>query len=144
NLAAWVHTERARILEHRLGRVEAARGAFERALRLDSSTGPVRDAFILHCAAHHDVARLAALLAEEARLEASSAGCARLELDAACLFHTLLGDEARAVTLLENAAARAPTTPSVDRRVLDDLVRLYETSAQWQEAARCRRNRLVF
>jgi tetratricopeptide (TPR) repeat protein len=144
NLAGWLHVERARILEYRLGRVDAARGAYERALRLDGGVGPVRDAFTIHCATHHDTARLAALLAEEARLEPNSARCARLELDAACLFQTLLGDEARAIALLEHAAARAPTTPSVDRRVLDDLVRLYETSGQWQEAARTRRKRLQF
>jgi cellulose synthase operon protein C len=144
NLAAWLHVERARFLETRLGRVDAARGAFERALRLDPGVGPVRDAFTLHCAAHHDSARLAALLADEARMETTSARCARLELDAACITHTLLGDEARAIGLLEHAAARAPTTPSVDRRVLDELVRLYEKSAQWPEAARARRARLHF
>jgi cellulose synthase operon protein C len=144
NLAAWLHVERARVLELRLGRVDAARGAFERALRLDGSVGPVRDAFTLHCAAHHDTSRLAALLAEEARLEPSSARCARLELEAATLAHTLLGDDATAIALLEHAAARAPTTPSVDRRALDDLVRLYETSGQWPEAARSRRSRLRF
>lgn len=144
SLAAWLHLERARTLELRLGRVEAARGAYERALRLDGSVGAVRDAFTLHCSAHHDVSRLAHLFAEEARLEPSPARCARLELDAACLFHTLLGDDARAIALLEHAAARAPTTPSVDRRVLDDLVQLYETSGQWPEAARSRRSRLRF
>jgi len=144
NLAGWLHVERARILEWRLGRVDAARGAYERALRLDGGVGPIRDAFTLHCAAHHDTARLAALLAEEAHLETNPARCARLELDAACLFHTLLGDEARAIALLEHAAARAPTTPSVDRRVLDDLVRLYERGGQWEEAARTRRARLRF
>ncbi len=144
NLAAWLHVERARFLETRMGRVDAARGAFERALRLDPGVGPVRDAFTLHCAAHHDSARLANLLADEARLEPSSSRCARLELDAACMMHTLLGDEGRAIALLEHAAARAPTTPSVDRRVLDELVRLYEKSAQWPEAARARRARLRF
>ncbi len=144
NLAGWLHVERARILETRMGRVDAARGAFERALRLDPGVGPVRDAFTLHCAAHHDSARLANLLADEARMEPSSSRCARLELDAACMMHTLLGDEGRAIALLEHAAARAPTTPSVDRRVLDELVRLYEKSAQWPEAARARRARLRF
>jgi cellulose synthase operon protein C len=144
DLAAWLHVERARILELRLGRVDAARGAFERALRLDSGMGPVRDAFVLHCAAHHDTARLSALISEEARLEANPLRGARLELDAACLFHTVLGDEARAITLLEQAAARAPTTSSVDRRVLDDLVRLYESSGQWPEATRTRRARLSY
>jgi tetratricopeptide (TPR) repeat protein len=144
NLAGWLHIERARILELRLGRIDAARGAYERAIRLDGGVGPIRDAFTMHAAAHHDSARLAALLADEARLEQSSSRCARLELDAACITHTLLGDDARAIDLLERAAARAPTTPSVDRRVLDDLVRLYEASAQWPEAARTRRLRIRF
>jgi tetratricopeptide (TPR) repeat protein len=144
NLAAWIHVERARILEFRLGRIDAARGAFERAMRLDPSVGPVRDAFTLHCAAHHDTARLASLLADESRLEHSNPRAARLELDAATLASTLLGDEAGAIALLEHAAKRAPTTPSVDRRVLDDLVRLYETSGQWGEAARARRMRLGY
>lgn len=144
NLAAWLHVERARILENRLGRLDAARGAFERALRLDPGVGPARDAFTLHCAAHHDSARLANLLADEARMESSSARCARLEVDAACMLHTLLGDEGRAVALLEDAARRSPTTPSVDRRALDELVRLHEKSAQWHEAARARRARLRF
>ena len=85
DLAASLHVERARILELRLGRADAARSAFERALRLDPSVGPVRDAFTMHCAAHHDSARLAALLESESCLEASSARAARLELDAACI-----------------------------------------------------------
>ena len=144
NLAGWLHVERARILEMQLGRVDAARGAYERALRLDPGVGPVRDAFTMHAATHHDSARLAALLADEARLEPTSPRCARLELDAACITHTLLGDDARAIDLLERASARAPTTPSVDRRVLDELVRLYEASAQHPEAARSRRLRLRF
>ncbi len=144
DLAGWLQVERARILELRLGRIDSARGAYERALRLDGSVGPIREAFTLHAAAHHDSARLAALLADEARLEPSSRRCARLELDAACLSHTLLGDLASALELLERAAARAPTTPSVDRRVLDELVRLHETATQWPEAARARRRRLPF
>jgi cellulose synthase operon protein C len=143
-LAAWLHVERAQILETRMGRVDAARGAYERALRLDPGPGPVRDAFTLHVAAHHDSARLAALLAEEARYETNSSRCAQLELDAACITHVTLGDDTVAITLLERAAARAPTTPSVDRRALDELVRIYELSAQWPEAARSRRSRLRF
>lgn len=143
-LAAWLHVERAHILEHRLGRVDAARGALERAVRIDATSGPVRDAYTLHCAAHQDSARLASMLAEEARLETSSARCARLELDAAAIYQTVLEDDAQAISLLERAAARAPTTPSVDRRVLDDLVKLYERSAQWPEVARTRRSRLRF
>ncbi|HVJ90862.1 MAG TPA: hypothetical protein VM580_13750, partial [Labilithrix sp.] len=144
NLAAWLHVERARERLSQRRRDPDKTPGFERALRLDGSVGPVRDAFTLHCAAHHDSARLAALFAEEARLETTPARCAELELDAATLAHSVLDDDATAVALLESAAARAPTTPSVDRRVLDDLVRLYEVSGQWPEAARTRRNRLRF
>ena len=144
DLAAWLHVERARVLEFRLGRIDAARGAYERALRLDASVGPVRDAFTMHCAAHHDSARLATLLDTEARIETTSIRAARLELDAACITHQRLGDEARAISLLERAAGRAPTTTSVDRRVLDELVRLYEAQNQFHEAARARRARLDY
>lgn len=143
-LAAWLHVERAIALETRLGRAEAARGAYERALRFEPGVGPVRDAFTLHCATHHDFPRLAALLEEEARMESTSVRCARLELDAACIIHASLGDDARSIALLERAAARAPTSPAVDRRVLDELVRLYEAQNQWHEAARSRRTRLRF
>jgi tetratricopeptide (TPR) repeat protein len=143
-LAAWLHVERAQILEKKLGRLDAARGALERALALDPSVGPVRDLCVLHIAAHQDHATLAALLEEEAQLERDPARAARLELDAACIAHTRLKDDARAIVLLERAAARAPTTPSVDRRVLDELVRLYESATQYPEAIRARRARLQF
>lgn len=144
SLAAWLHVERARILELKLGRIDAAKSAYERALRLDPAIGPVRDAFALHAAMHHDASLLANLLAEEASIESDAARGARLELDAACIARTLLDDDARAILLLELAAARAPTTPSVDRRVLDDLVRLYERAGRWSDAVRARRLRLRF
>lgn len=144
SLAAFLHVERAWILEHRLSKIEGASGAYDRALRLDSGVGPVRDALTLFYAAQRDAARLAAILADEARLEPTSTRAARLELDAACITYALLNDDARAIALLERAAARAPTTPSVDHRVVDELVRMYESSAQWPEAARSRRARLRF
>lgn len=144
DLAAWLHVERANLLEFRLGRVEAARGAFEKALRLDDGVGVVRDAFTLHCAAHHDTARLAALLSDEAQFESSPSRAARLELDAALLIDALGGDDAQKIALLERAAAHAPTSPDVDRRVLDELVRIYEAAGKWAEAARSRRARLRF
>ena len=39
---------------------------------------------------------------------------------------------------------RAPTAPSVDRRALDELVRLNELDSRWVDAARARRARLRF
>lgn len=143
-LAAWLHLERARILDLRVGNVDGARGAFDRALRLAPGVSPVRDAAVLHAAAHGDAARLSILLEEEATIESDGARCARLELDAACIAHVALRDDARAIALLDRAAGRAPTTPSVDRRVMDELVRLHELAGEWPEAARARRSRLRF
>jgi tetratricopeptide (TPR) repeat protein len=143
-LAAWLHVERAQILERRLGRVDAARGALERALELDPSVGPVRDALVSHVAAHSDWGTLARLLDEEARIESSVARAARLEVDAAAICAARLGDRTRACELLERAAGRAPTRASVDRRVLDELVRLHEADGRWTEAARSRRARIRY
>ena len=143
-LAAWLHVEKAHILERRLGREDAARGAFERAIGLDPGVGPVRAAYVRHLAATGDASSLCSALSEEAQLEADPARAARLELDAACLAHLQLRDDPRAILLLERAAQRAPTAPAVDRRVLDELVTLHEAANEWLEAGRARRARLQF
>jgi tetratricopeptide (TPR) repeat protein len=143
-LAAWLHVERAQVLERKLGRVDAARGSLERALELDPSVGPVRDALVRHVAACADWGGLVRLLDDEARIEHDASRAARLELDAALVAVARLGDRPRACVLLERAAARAPTVASVDRRVLDELVRLYELQGQWTDATRARRSRIGF
>jgi tetratricopeptide (TPR) repeat protein len=143
-LAAWLHVERARVLERKLGRIDGARGALERALELDPRVGPVRNALVRHAAAYVDWGGLARLLDEEAHVEDSSARAARLELDAAAITTARLGDRVRASALLERAAARAPTVPIVDRRVLDELVRLFELEGRWADAARARRARIGY
>ncbi len=143
-LAAWLHVERAHILEWRLGREDAARGALERAVRLDPGVGPVRNAYVDHVSAQRDMPALVEALEEEAAIETSGARSARLELEAATIAYLRLQDDAKAVFLLERAVTREPTTPSVDRRVLDELVRLYEETAMWPESARARRSRLRF
>jgi tetratricopeptide (TPR) repeat protein len=143
-LAAWLHVERARILEYELRRDDVARGAYERALELDPGVGPVRSAVVRHIDAHRDAATLASLLEQEAELESDPARAARLELDAALLVSMRLGDGARAATLLEKAAGRAPTSHAVDLRVLDELVRLREAASEWALADRARRARLRF
>lgn len=144
HLAAWIHVERAEILEKRLGRIDAARGAHDRALELDSGVGPVREAFVRHVSTRQDASALVIALDQEAKIEESPARSARLELDAASVASERLGDPGRAIALLERAAARAPTVPSVDRRVLDDLVRLRELRGEWGQASRARRARLRF
>jgi tetratricopeptide (TPR) repeat protein len=143
-LAAWLHVERAQILERKLGRLDAARGALERALELDPGVGPVRDAFVRHISARQDAAAMVAALDQEAYIEHQPARSARLELDAACIANERLGDPGRAIALLERAASRAPTSAVVDWRILDDLVRLRELRGEWGQAARARRDRLRF
>ena len=143
-LAAWLHVERAKILEKNLDRDEEARAALERAVALDSSVGPVRHAFTLFLATVDDAATQVALLDEEASLEVRPERSAQLELDAAILASERIGDVNHATQLLERAAARAPTVPSVDRRVLDELVAHYETLGRWEESIKARRARLVF
>ncbi len=143
-LAAWLHVERADVLERRLERVDTARDALERAVLLDPGIGPVRDALVRHAAAHGDWGALVRLLDEEAMIESNGARAARLELEAAAIAAWRLEDRRRACALLERAAARAPTAPSVDRRALDELIRLNELDARWGDAARARRARLRF
>jgi tetratricopeptide (TPR) repeat protein len=143
-LASWLHIERALVLERKLARVDASRAALERALELSPGVGPVRDALVRHVAAHGDWPSLASLLGDEALVDPDTARAARYELDAALVAVWRLGDPERARALLDRAAARSPTEPSVDRRVLDELVRLSEAGGHAPEAARARRARLRF
>jgi tetratricopeptide (TPR) repeat protein len=141
--AAWFHVERAAVLESRLGKVDAARHALARGLALDPRVGPVRHAMVRHVARRRDAAALVDLLDEEGRIEGDPARAARLELEAATIAEQAVRDTPRAVTLLDRAAARAPTTPGVDLRVLGDLTRLLESAGRSREAVRWRRARLA-
>ncbi len=143
-LAAWLHVERAQILELRLGRLDAARGALERALALDPSIGAVRDACFRHVAGHDDAASMAALLAEEAELESSSERGARLDLYAASILSERLDDPARALGLLERATRRPHADVVVHRMVLDAIVRLREREGNFAAAREARRARLAY
>ncbi|MDB4997514.1 MAG: domain protein putative component of TonB system, partial [Myxococcaceae bacterium] len=143
-LAAWLHVERAHLLDKKLGQVDAAWGALTRALELDPGIGPVRNAAVRHASAHKDAPLLVTLLDAEAQIETNTVRAARLELDAACIATARLADPERALTLLDRAAARAPTAESVDRRVLDELVRLHEAAGRVPENIRARRARLTF
>src|SRR5262249_20960937 len=110
---------------------------------LDPGLGPVRDACVRRASARKDAAALATLLAREAEIEPDPARAARLELDAACLALHRLADADRALELLERARGRAPTQASVDRRVLDEIVRLHEAAGRNQAAREARRARLA-
>ncbi len=142
-LAAWLHVERADVLERRLGRALPAREALEIALSLDGRIGPVRDALVRHVSRHQDFAALVRLFDEEALLETSALRSARLELDAATIASARLGAPAQALRLLARAFARAPTTETIDACVLDKLVFHAELAGDVPLAMRARRARLA-
>jgi len=142
-LAAWLHVERATLLERRLGRTADARASLEKALLLDGGIGPVRDAVVRHVSRHEDYAALVKLLDEEGLLEASPERSARLELDAATIATARFGESARALALLTRAFARAPTTPTVDTCIVDQLVHHAELAGDVPLGKRARRARLA-
>ncbi len=138
-VAAWLHVERALLLDRRLDDTPGARAAYLRALDLSPGIGPVRAAFVDHAVRHRDDAQLAGLLESEASLEAENARAARLELDAA-LAHLRAGtDRLRIIKVLERAHGRAPTARLVDLRVAEELARLYDEDGRHSEALRARK-----
>jgi len=142
-LAAWLHVERARLLDRAQGEPDAAKAALLRALELDRRIGPVRAACVAHAAVYRDAAWTVALLAEEASLEGDQARAARLELDAALQARHRLGDTEGAIALLERAAARVPVAAAVRRRALEELATIYEAAGRTDQVLRVRRARLT-
>jgi len=141
-LAAWLHVERAALLDRKLAQPDAAKAALVRALELDPGIGPVRAACTAHAVTHRDAGWLVDLLSREAELENEFARRARLELEAGCIARHRLADADRAVAMLERAASHAPSGSLVHRRAIDDLVTLHESAGRWAEALRGRHARL--
>ncbi|MDB4944318.1 MAG: Exonuclease SbcC [Labilithrix sp.] len=123
--AAWLHVERALVLDRRLGDLPTARAALDRALELAPGIGAVRHAAVDHAVGHREDARLASLLISEVALEQDPARGTCLELDAA-LALLRAGDRAGALTTLQRAHARPRTSRLVDARVADELARLLD------------------
>ncbi|MBX7197301.1 MAG: hypothetical protein K1X94_34945, partial [Sandaracinaceae bacterium] len=104
----------------------AAEEAWAAAISADGRVGPTREAYKRHLTRRKAWARLRDALAEEAGREHDLARSVRLLHEAARLSIERLADAAQATVLLEAAAARAPTDPAVDARVLEELVRLHD------------------
>jgi serine/threonine protein kinase len=141
-LAAWLHVDRARLHDRRLGQADAARRALEQALAVDGAIGPVRAACVAHAVQHDDAEWLRTLLADEARLESDPGRAAMLEGEAAALLRYRLEDLPGATGLIESAAGRAPVAAAVRRGVLDDLVALHEEAGHAAKAREARIQRL--
>jgi serine/threonine protein kinase/tetratricopeptide (TPR) repeat protein len=142
-LSAWLHVERARVLDRSLAQPDAAKAALARALELDPGIGPVRTACIGHAAAHGDPAWLVELLLQEAVLEGPGPRAAALEVDAACIARDRLGNADRAASLFQSASGRLASSASVRRHALEALVALHEAAGRPHEALRARRDRLA-
>lgn len=137
--AAWLHVERAALLDDRLSEPNAARAALVRALSLAPGKGPVRDACVDHASRHRDDAWLAELLEAEAALESDAPRAARLELDAALAHERSGAERGVPVRLLERALARAGASETVDERVTTELARLLDAEGRHGDALRVRK-----
>jgi len=126
-LSAWLGVERAAILE-KLRKPDAARAALEAALELDSSIGPVRDAYTRHLIAHDETQRLIEAWVAEAAIEGDTARGGRLLYAAARLASERLDQAPAAIDLHRRATALQNTPLGTRRAALSELVRLYEAA----------------
>ncbi len=162
-LAAWIHVERAAVLDHRLNQPEAARLALEHAVAFEPAPGPVRDALTRHLVRHDETGTLVASLSMEAEHERDDDRASRLLYAAARLITDKLGaatqraaaagadartranvpGEPDATHLLTRASARAPLHTPSGRRILAELIRLLELGGELERAAEVRQKRLA-
>jgi tetratricopeptide (TPR) repeat protein len=157
-LAAWIHVERAEVLDRRLGRPEVARIALERAVAYEPAPGPVRDAYTRHLVRHDETSILVGSLSVEAEHERDDDRASRLLYTASRLLTDRLGAAnvvadardrtgapmaADATHLLTRAAARAPLGTPTGRRILAELIRLLEIDGALERAAEVRQKRLA-
>ena len=156
-LAAWIHVERAHVLDTRLEQPENARLALEHAVAFEPAPGPVRDALSQHLVRHGETGILVGSLSVEAEHERDDDRAARLLYTASRLLTDKLGaptgaaeassrvsipGEPDATHLLSRASARAPLHTPTARRILAELIRLLEGSGELEQAADVRRKRL--
>ena len=155
-LAAWIHVERADVLDRQLGQPDAAFVALQRAVAFEPAPGPVRGAFTRHLVRHHRTVDLVASLSTEADHERDDDRASRLLYTAARLLVDKLGtavtgEGARgerasmaveASGLLSRASARAPETTPTSGRILSELIRLLESVGEVEGASAVRQKRL--
>ncbi len=151
-LAAWIHVERAAILDADLDLADRARSALEHAVAFEPGPGPVRDALHRHLIRRGDVALYAASLSVEADHEPDGDRAARLLYASARIsVDRAVGEEearssaaaaTEAIPLLRRAEARTARGTPTERRIMGELVRLLEVSGDAERAAEAREKRL--
>lgn len=142
-LAAWLHVERALVLDRKLAKPEVALSALEAAVAFDPMPGPVRDALRRHLIRHDGAVSLVGALSVEADQERDEERASRLLYTAGRLLVDKLRSPTDAIALLSRAAARAPAGTPTARRALGELIRLLEASGAVEAAAGVRERELV-
>ncbi len=156
-LAAWLHVERADVLDRGLGQPDAAFVALQRAVAFEPAPGPVRGAFTRHLVRHHRAVDLVASLSTEADHERDDDRASRLLYTAARVLVDQLGTAVtgegsgserasmavEASGLLSRASARAPEATPTARRILAELIRLLESRGEIEGASVVRQKRLA-
>lgn len=140
-LGAWIHVERAEILDQALKEADQARAALEKGVALEPNPGPVRSAFLRHLA-RFDKDGLAEGLRLESDREGDNARAARLLYTAARITIDRSQSHKDAVQLLLAADGRAPQGSPTQARILDELANALETDGNFAKIVEVRHKRL--
>ncbi|HEY8427248.1 MAG TPA: tetratricopeptide repeat protein, partial [Sandaracinaceae bacterium] len=123
--------ERARLLEHREKRVDAAIELYETALKLDPNASGALDALERLCHAHGRWRELIRTLERKAEQSGDPTERALALYHAGRTHAERLGNRDEAIALLERAAAESPNDPLV----LEELAALYERAERYEPLA---------
>ena len=142
-LCAWLHVERAEILENEIKDTKQALAALERGAELEPNPGPVRAALLRHLYRHDGGAALGDALRVEGEREADNARASRMFYAAARFAADRGHNEAEASRLLTLADGRAPQGSPTRTRVLDELIVLYDAESNFAKVAEVRQKKLA-
>nr|WP_240806873.1 cellulose synthase [Polyangium spumosum] len=142
-LAAWLHVERAAVLDDMLQQPALAATALERAVGFEPAPGPVRAALARHHVRHDDPRAFCDALSAEAEHELDDDRASRLLYAAARIQAERLRDPHEAIALLGRATARAPSGTPTSRRILSELSRLQEQEGALEQASITRKRELA-
>ncbi len=124
--SAWLHVERATVLDEALTQPGQAANALEKAVGLQPAPGPVRSSFGRHHIRHDNPRTLCDSLAAEAEHETEDHRASRLLYAAARIGCERLKDLTEGAVFLGRAASRAPAGLPTTRRILAELIRVQE------------------